>query len=197
MSNSNGYNPSSLFALEHSLLGNNPAHPAEQFSAEEIEESEDDRSRGVEAQAFDWDDAIALEYEEDTDPDSESMSQQNSEELEDEEDTARPMSWQNYGYHSRDFDAGAFEIEEEETEDPLSQSNSLFALEQSVFGVTPSYQHPCNFRLAKKKKFPANQLNLRHLIGMKRSPWNTPKPSTPRPCPLTGRPQTIPAKVLV
>jgi Bacterial EndoU nuclease len=150
MSNSNGYNPNSLFALEHSLLGNNPAYQIEQFSAEEIEESEDDRNRGVEAQAFDWDDAIALEYDEDTDPDSESMSEQDTEELEDEEDTARSMSWQNYGYTSRGFDAEAFEAEEEETEEPLSRSNSLFALEQSVFGVTPSYQPSVQFSVGEE-----------------------------------------------
>jgi Glycosyltransferase sugar-binding region containing DXD motif len=155
MSNSNGYNPNSLFALEQSLLGNNPAYRAEQFSAEEMEEFEENRSRGVEAQAFDWDDAIALEYEEDIDPNSESMSQQDSEELEDEEDTARSMSWQNYGYNSRGFDAEAVEVEEEETVDPLSRSNSLYALEQSVFGVTQSYQPSRQFAVEEEEEDPS------------------------------------------
>jgi Bacterial EndoU nuclease len=155
MSNSNGHNPNSLFALEHSLLGNNPAYEAEQFSAEEMEEFEDDRSRGVEAQAFDWDDAIALEYEEDIDLDSESMSQEDAEELADEEDTARSMNWQNYGYNNRGFDAEAFEAEEEETEDPLSRSNSLYALEQSVFGVTQSYQPSVEFSVGEEEEEPS------------------------------------------
>jgi hypothetical protein len=172
MSNSNGYNPNSLFALEQSLLSNNPAYRAEQFSAEDIEESEQDQNRGVEAQAFDWDDAIALEYDEDTDPDSESMSEQDTEELEDEAETARSMSWQNYGYASRGFDlededtptydVQAFAVEEEETaegdDDPLSHSNSLFALEQSVFGVTRSYQASEQFAVDEEEEVPSESI---------------------------------------
>jgi hypothetical protein len=167
MSNSNGYNPNSLFALEYSLLGNNPAYRGEQFSAEEMEEFEEDRSRGVEAQAFDWDDAIALEYEEDTNSDSESISQQDAEELE-EEDSARSMSWQNYGYNSRGFDlededtptydVQAFAVEEEETtegeDDPLSHSNSLFALEQSVFGTASTNEPAQQFSLEEPQHQP-------------------------------------------
>lgn len=167
MSKSNGYNPNSLFALEHSLLGNNPVYSAQQFSDEESEESEDYPSRGVEAQAFDWDDAIALDYEEDTDPESESMSEQDAEELE-EEDTARSMSWQNYGYSSRGFDlededtptydVQSFAVEEEETgerdDDPLSHSNSLFALEQSVFGTTSTNEPAQQFSLEEPQHQP-------------------------------------------
>ena len=190
MSNSNGYNPNSLFALEYSLLGNNPAYQSEQFSDEEIEDLDEDRIRGVEAQAFDWDDAIALQYEEersqgvkaqafdsddaitlkyeeDTDPDSESISQQDAEELE-EEDSARSMSWQNYGYSSRGFDlededtpsyeAQAFAVEEEGTtegeDDPLSHSNSLFALEQSVFGTTSTNQPAQQFSIEEPQHQP-------------------------------------------
>lgn len=136
MFNSNGYNPNSLFALEQKLLGNNPISPAQQFSDEEFEESEDDRNRGVEARAFDWDEAIELDYPENNYPVTIPMS------WEDTDDTSEAFDLEEEDTPT--YDVQALEVEDEEIlpedKDLHSHSNSLFALEQSLYRTIPSKQ---------------------------------------------------------
>ena len=109
MSNSNGYNLNSLLTLEQSLLA------PKQFLPQESLESQEHSNQHIEAQAFDWDEAIEM-------------------------DLAQNMPT---------YDVQAFEVEEAEPtlddQDPLSQSNSLFALEQSVLGINVAYQPSVQF----------------------------------------------------
>lgn len=127
MSNSNGYNPNSLLTLEQSLLAPK-------------QESEEHPNQHVEAQAFDWDESIDLDYSE-----------------------AESWHYPNYGSQSFDieedietYDVQAFEVEEAEPtldyQDPLSQSNSLFALEQSVLGVNAPYQASLQFSVEEEEE---------------------------------------------
>ncbi|OKH45567.1 hypothetical protein NIES2101_26305 [Calothrix sp. HK-06] len=127
MSNSNGYNPNSLLTLEQSLLA--PKR-----------ESEEHSNQHIEAQAFDWDESIDLDYSE-----------------------AESWHYPNYGSQSFDieediptYDVQAFEVEEAEPtldyQDPLSQSNSLFALEQSVLGVNAPYQPSLQFSVEEEEE---------------------------------------------
>ena len=127
MSNSNGYNLNSLLTLEQSLLAPK-------------QESEEHQNQDIEAQAFDWDEAINLDYSE-----------------------AESWHYPNYGSQSFDieediatYDVQAFEVEEAEPtldyQDPLSQSNSLFALEQSVLGVNAPYQPSLQFSIEEEEE---------------------------------------------
>ena len=122
MSISNGYNSNSLLALEHSLSSLLSAQQrSPEVSDDESNVSQPSPSQPTEAQAFDWDEAIELDY------------------LEDDAPEAEAMDWQDEEERSQNFGLEA-EAETQEQEDPLSQSNSLFALEQSVFGAPPDSQ---------------------------------------------------------
>lgn len=164
MSTSNGYNSNSLLALEQSLYANTSLRePVQGFSAEEPEAPEDQPNDSVEAHAFDWDEAIALQLQDATDSDSTAFSWEEDDSVDREnhypaafsqEDAIQypyPMSlsWMNQEEPSQSFgleeeevpayDVQAFAVEEDapQTDDPLSYSNSLFALERSVYGIPP------------------------------------------------------------
>lgn len=127
MSASNGHSPNSLLVLEQSLrdgcLAIKSASPI--LKLEETEVSAAPQSSEMEARSFDWDEEIALEYtDEEGSPE------------------AAAMNWQGEAESSHSFG-----LEDEDptgnianAEDPLSHSNSLFALEQSVFSPSSSSQ---------------------------------------------------------
>ncbi|MEC4812125.1 MAG: hypothetical protein SAK29_02415 [Scytonema sp. PMC 1069.18] len=142
MSNFLHSNNGSLFALEHSLFNKiTDKQTSEQFTDEQEEEI-----LQTNTQAFDVGEAIALEYQENTEPDFESISSQYDEQ---EEDDADPDAYTSRGFDLQlenipTYDVEAFTIEDEETpqlnNNPLAESHSLFALEQSVFAVSRNGQ---------------------------------------------------------
>jgi hypothetical protein len=145
MSRSNGFNPNSLHALERSLFGHAlTQHPAEPFSVEAEETDADEAVQAetqimerqtVEAQAFDWDEAIELVYDSDADSYDAELNGSDSEAFSQDSD------WDEEEMSADEVQAFAFEEEERvPLEDPLSHSNSLFALEQSVFRAETSHQ---------------------------------------------------------
>ncbi|MBW4419901.1 MAG: EndoU domain-containing protein [Myxacorys californica WJT36-NPBG1] len=132
MSIFNGYNPNSLLALEQSLHGNTTvSEPSQESSVEKPEASEIPQNDQMEARAFDWDEAIELAYEDEESPEAKAVNWEEDEDRSQEfglEDNEVPV-----------YDVQAFSVEEEAppVNDPLSHSNSLFALEQSVYGIPP------------------------------------------------------------
>ena len=159
MSTSNGSNPNSLYALEKSLFGHTLAlRSAEAFATEEEEDPQSSDKAAVESQAFDWDEAIELDYDQEAEADAEAMNWQDFDDHLDndrDDDYSASLSWDdsdNSDNFSQDLsweeedeltnDVQAFEVNDDGHnygsagyEDPLSYSNSLFALEQSVLGI--------------------------------------------------------------
>lgn len=168
MWNSHRPNSNTLFALEQNLFGDISAdETAEQFSVEESQEQE------VEAQAFDWDEAIELNYQDNTDPDAMSMS------WDDTEDTSESFDLDEEDTDTDNVEAFAIEEEEasQEEDEPLSHSNSLFALEQSLFRNLPANPSAQQFSVEEEDDEALSHSNS--LFALEQSLFGTPPTNPP------------------